>query len=258
MFSITEKQYVFKGARNCSSLVSMTIAHAVRGEHCGYCSVVYQNLVILKNTWKSPFVKIVMCTFVLQISGDVPLPHLPPRHYVSAKGRNCGNYLGNSFPICLWRKWWVFVRSNFVNCSRKMTKGGAPQNGSFIEGVCMYQCTVIHYFIFLTISHFLCFLQLTLAVSADSLKCSEKNRLEGHHGAMPSTSYKSSFPIPLSLSVCRLSWRIRLPHRWAVALGSGQTWCLQLMICPCLKVRNPFYQNWNSTRTQIHTVTCNL
>lgn len=77
-----------------------------------------------------------------------------------------------------------------------MTKDGAPQNGSFIEGVCMYQCTVIHYFIFLTISHFLCFLQLTLAVSADSLKCSEKNRLEGHLGAMPSTSYKIHFPSP--------------------------------------------------------------
>lgn len=60
MFSVTKNQYVFKGARNCSSLVSMIIAHAVRREHCGYYSLVYQNFVILKNTQKSPFVKIVL------------------------------------------------------------------------------------------------------------------------------------------------------------------------------------------------------
>lgn len=59
MFSVAKNQYAFKVARNFSSLVGMTIAHAVRGEHSGCYSFVYQNLVILKSTKKkSPFVKI--------------------------------------------------------------------------------------------------------------------------------------------------------------------------------------------------------
>lgn len=82
MFSVTKNWYVIKGARTCSCLVSMTIAHAVRGKHCGYHSLDYQNLVILKIS-TIPFCKdspVTFNTFVLNINGDVLLPHLPPRH----------------------------------------------------------------------------------------------------------------------------------------------------------------------------------
>lgn len=59
--SVIRKKYMFKGARNCSSLASKTIAHAVRGEHCvGTTVCCYQNLVILKKSEKSSCVDIAL------------------------------------------------------------------------------------------------------------------------------------------------------------------------------------------------------
>lgn len=58
-------------------------------------SVVYQNLVILKNTEKSScrHSPVQFSTLVLQISGDVSLQHFSPWHCVSAKGRKYISYV---------------------------------------------------------------------------------------------------------------------------------------------------------------------
>lgn len=76
-----------KGERNCSCLLSMVIAHAVRGEHCGLletCDPENHSKILFCQD--SP---VIFSTFVLQLSGDVPLPHLPRWHCVSGKGRKC-------------------------------------------------------------------------------------------------------------------------------------------------------------------------